>query len=167
MAVEYAKSRAGVGAGALDRILKALNHPVRREILRMLSEKPASASTLASELGEELGMISYHLNQVLAKECDVIELVETIPRRGALEKIYAVRTEVWSEVAGGTAGAEATCEWFPLQVDSECWSEICKARTAFHERVAAAVAEHKLRRENDREAQDVRKVLVGMAVVGP
>lgn len=49
-------------------------------------------------MGEEFGLersnISYHLNTVLDKECQIIELVKTVKHRGAREKIYTVRPEV-------------------------------------------------------------------------
>ena len=75
----------------LDRILRVLNHPVRRRILRELVEGPGSATTISRELGEDLGLISYHLNQVLAKDCGIVELVDSVPRRGAIEKIYQLK----------------------------------------------------------------------------
>lgn len=74
--------------GGLDRILGAFNHPVRRRILRALVNGPASASMLSRALGMELGVVSYHLNQVLARQCKVVELVDTVPRRGSVEKFY-------------------------------------------------------------------------------
>lgn len=74
----------------VDRILSALNHPVRRRILGELADGPGSASTLAREFKVELGVVSYHLNQVLAKQCQVVELVDKVPRRGSVEKIYEV-----------------------------------------------------------------------------
>jgi DNA-binding transcriptional ArsR family regulator len=75
----------------LDRVLSALNHPIRRRILRDLAAGPASASRLSRSFGIELGVVSYHLNTVLAKQCEVVELVESVPRRGSMEKIYRLR----------------------------------------------------------------------------
>lgn len=123
---------------AVDRVLRALSHPVRRCILRELSAGPASASTLAKRFGWELGMVSYHLNQVLAKECGVVELVDSIARRGALEKIYGLNMGVWEHLAH-TSEAGGTYAVFPLEVDDSAWREICEAREWFEERVAAAV----------------------------
>lgn len=45
---------------------------------------------LARSFGMDLGVVSYHLNQVLAKQCRVVELVDTVPRRGSVEKIYEI-----------------------------------------------------------------------------
>lgn len=75
----------------LDRILRVLNHPIRRRILRELVEGPGSAKTISRQLGEELGLISYHLNQVLAKDCGIVELADSVARRGAIEKIYQLK----------------------------------------------------------------------------
>jgi DNA-binding transcriptional ArsR family regulator len=81
-----------------DRILRALNHPLRRRILRELVDRPASASVLARAFRMDLGIVSYHLNQVLAKQCKVVELVDTVPRRGSVEKIYRLRVEAASRL---------------------------------------------------------------------
>ena len=39
----------------------------------------------------DLGVVSYHLGGVLAKQCMVVELVDTVPRRGSVEKFYGLR----------------------------------------------------------------------------
>lgn len=129
----------GPREAALDRLLRALNHPVRRRILRELSEGPASASTLAQRFGEELGMVSYHLNQVLAKECGLVELVDTIARRGALEKIYGLNPKAWEPLASAPEPGTGGFGIFPLEVDGSTWREICDAQRDFQERIAAAV----------------------------
>ncbi len=87
----------------LDRVLRALNHPIRRRMLRAMIDGPGSATTLARQLKLELGLTSYHLNQVLAKECGIVELVDSIPRRGAIEKVYRLKFDALSET-GGEAG---------------------------------------------------------------
>lgn len=87
------------GRSPLDRVLHALGHPVRRQILRELATGAGSASTLSRAIGAELGMVSYHLNQVLAKQCRVVELVDTVPRRGSVEKLYELSIESPRELA--------------------------------------------------------------------
>lgn len=114
----------------LDRILRALNHPVRRQILRALVDRPGSASSLASEFERELGLVSYHLNRVLAGECDAVTLVERIPRRGGLEKIYRLNPELWTDLSAvGKASGNAQG---PLQMLSpgECFLEAMEAMDA-------------------------------------
>ena len=45
-------------------VLKALAHPLRQRILGILRQGPASATTLAKELGENTGATSYHLREL-------------------------------------------------------------------------------------------------------
>lgn len=153
----------------LDRVLRALNHPIRRRILRALLDESKSASGLSKQLGVSLGLISYHLNQVLDRECEVVELVEMVPRRGAMEKFYRLKFQALTEgdsapgayasdglremsleecliVAVAAMEADAlealdgsSWDWFLAQVDSEGWDEICGARDDFKGRARAAV----------------------------
>jgi DNA-binding transcriptional ArsR family regulator len=78
----------------LERLLRALGHPLRRGILGALEEGEGSASSLALKLGAPLSNTSYHLNRVLADDCQVVELVDSIPRRGAEEKVYRLNNSV-------------------------------------------------------------------------
>lgn len=173
----------------LDRLLHALTHPLRRQILRSLIEGPGSATSLSKELNETLGSVSYHLNHVLYRECEIIELVKTIPRRGAIEKFYRLKPEALTEgdpvdagddreparmmsltecvviaVAAMEAEAFVTLrgsewEWLLTQVDSDGWSEICAASEEFKGRTRAAV-ESSRARAGQREKHEV---MVGVA----
>jgi DNA-binding transcriptional ArsR family regulator len=97
---------------ALDRVLSALNHPIRRDILRELAGSPGSASKLAKTFGKDLGVVSYHLNKVLAKQCKVVELVDKVPRRGSVEKIYELRVGSSSPLAAaGEPGSWEEVLW--------------------------------------------------------
>lgn len=151
---------------AVDRVLRALNHPVRRRILQELSEGSASASTLAKRFDLELGAVSYHLNQVLARECGVVVLVDTIARRGALEKIYGLDTGVWEQLAHTPGPGAGVYGLFPLEVDNSAWREICEAREEFEERIAAAV-EGSHRRGVGIGLRRTRRVIVGVAAFSP
>lgn len=91
----------GRSEAPLDRVLRALNHPIRRGILRVLIDGNGSANTISKELKINLGVVSYHLRQVLAEECEVVELVKTVPRRGALEKFYRLRFQALTEGESG------------------------------------------------------------------
>jgi DNA-binding transcriptional ArsR family regulator len=71
------------------RIIKALGHPLRMEILTLLHLKEASPSDLADELGQPLANVSYHVR--LLADLDCIELVGTAQRRGAVEHYYRAR----------------------------------------------------------------------------
>ncbi len=74
-------------ASAVDsRLAKALAHPLRVQLLAGLNEGVASPNELAKRLGEPLTNVSYHVRMLHDLGC--IELVETEPRRGALEHYY-------------------------------------------------------------------------------
>jgi DNA-binding transcriptional ArsR family regulator len=71
---------------ATENRIKAMNHPLRAAILRILAERTASPAEMARELDEELSNVSYHTKQLVEFEC--AELVSTRPVRGALEHFY-------------------------------------------------------------------------------
>ena len=74
-------------ASAVDsRLAKALAHPLRVQLLAQLNQGVASPNELAKKLGEPLTNVSYHVRMLHDLGC--IELVETEPRRGALEHYY-------------------------------------------------------------------------------
>jgi DNA-binding transcriptional ArsR family regulator len=66
---------------------KAMAHPTRGRILRLLREHgELSPARAASMLAESLGTVSYHFRSLA--NLGLIELCETIPRRGAVEHVY-------------------------------------------------------------------------------
>jgi DNA-binding transcriptional ArsR family regulator len=67
-------------------LLKALSHPVRARALTALSQRVASPSELASEQGEAVGYVAYHVR--VLHELGVIELVKTRQVRGATQHFY-------------------------------------------------------------------------------
>jgi DNA-binding transcriptional ArsR family regulator len=69
-----------------SRLAKALAHPLRVQLLAQLNQGVASPNELAKKLGEPLTNVSYHVRML--HDLDCIELVETEPRRGALEHYY-------------------------------------------------------------------------------
>jgi DNA-binding transcriptional ArsR family regulator len=69
-----------------QRLIKALAHPLRSDILAILNERVASPNELSQQLGEGLSQVSYHVK--VLREADCIELVKTEPRRGAVEHFY-------------------------------------------------------------------------------
>jgi DNA-binding transcriptional ArsR family regulator len=72
--------------GVDQRIVRAMGHPVRVQALVILNERVASPNEISKELGESVGHVSYHIK--VLKECECIELVDTAPRRGAMEHYY-------------------------------------------------------------------------------
>jgi DNA-binding transcriptional ArsR family regulator len=71
---------------ASENRIKAMSHPLRAAVLRILSERTASPAEMARELGAELSNVSYHAKQLVAFEC--AELVDIRVVRGALEHFY-------------------------------------------------------------------------------
>jgi DNA-binding transcriptional ArsR family regulator len=71
-----------------DAIAKALSHPLRRQVLKLLRDSTESRSPneLAQQLAEQLTNMSYHVRQLA--ELDMIVLDTTEPKRGALEHFY-------------------------------------------------------------------------------
>jgi DNA-binding transcriptional ArsR family regulator len=67
-------------------IVKALAHPARFHALDILNKRVASPKELAAEVGIEVGLMSYHVKQLRDK--GFVELVDTVPRRGAVEHFY-------------------------------------------------------------------------------
>ncbi len=81
------------GAGVDQRLVKALAHPLRVEILTILNERMASPNELSKELEEGLSQVSYHVKVLRDFEC--IEMVKTEPRRGAVEHYYRATSRAY------------------------------------------------------------------------
>lgn len=149
----------------LDRhMFRALGHPLRVQILRLLEEGPSGPKRLSDRLDERLGNLSYHM--MVLRELGCIELHETIPHRGALEHIYKLKpgglrgSGAWREVppalrtdyAGSAltaftsraiealdAGTAESREgsgitWLPLSVDERGWKEMRRVLGKVEER---------------------------------
>lgn len=69
-------------------LVRALSHPIRVSILETLQGRVASPTELSKEMDKSLGVVSYHTNTLV--ECGCLELVDTKPRRGALEHFFGV-----------------------------------------------------------------------------
>jgi DNA-binding transcriptional ArsR family regulator len=84
------------------RLVKALAHPLRVQILSVLEERTASPSDLAEELGAPLGNVSYHVRTLT--DLGLLKLVRRRTRRGAVEHYYRARERAtvsdraWSQV---------------------------------------------------------------------
>jgi DNA-binding transcriptional ArsR family regulator len=149
------KTREKNGRSKLDqRLIKALAHPLRADILAILNERVASPNELAKGLGEGLSQVSYHVK--VLHQCDCIELVNTEPRRGAVEHYYratarafladddwerlpeVVRSGLRASLLRGAvedamaalregtfeARTDSHMSWTPLIVDGEGWKEL-------------------------------------------
>ncbi len=139
--------------GVDQRLVKALAHPLRVEILTILNERMASPNELSKELEEGLSQVSYHVKVLKDFEC--IEMVKTEPRRGAVEHYYraterAFLTDrdwkalpesvkpgvsssaiqmIFDDVVGALAGGtfdtrdDRHISWTPGVVDEQGWTE--------------------------------------------
>jgi DNA-binding transcriptional ArsR family regulator len=82
--------------------VKALSHPLRVQILRLLEEKDMSPVEIATALDLPVNRVSYHMRQLARFE--LIKLVKTTPRRGAVEHHYRLEArprigdKAWGEV---------------------------------------------------------------------
>jgi DNA-binding transcriptional ArsR family regulator len=86
------------------RLAKALGHPIRIEILSLLTVEPSSAARIQRQLENvSLNLVSHHIK--VLKDLGCIELVETVSRRGAKERIFravepfVVSAEEWDALA--------------------------------------------------------------------
>jgi DNA-binding transcriptional ArsR family regulator len=139
--------------GVDQRLVKALAHPLRVEILAILNERMASPNELSKELEEGLSQVSYHVKVLKDFEC--IEMVKTEPRRGAVEHYYRatarafltdsdwkslpdsvkpgvsasamrlILANVFGALQGGTFDArdDRHLSWTPGVVDEQGWEE--------------------------------------------
>jgi DNA-binding transcriptional ArsR family regulator len=141
------------------RLVKALAHPLRLQILSIVEQRTASPKELAQEIGAPLTHVSYHVRQLA--ELGVIKLERTTPRRGAVEHHYrmearpSITEEAWRgapEIAkqaliGAVLGQVSThvnaaaaeagfsregahLSRLPLELDAEGWDEASKALAA-------------------------------------
>jgi hypothetical protein len=105
---------------ATENRIKAMNHPLRASVLRILTERTSSPAEMARELDEELSNVSYHTKQLVEFEC--AELVSTRPVRGALEHFYRaterhlIDTEEWDELDPVIA-EDLVCEFMQKILD--------------------------------------------------
>jgi hypothetical protein len=75
---------------AVDKLMVAVRHPVRRTMLAKMVQagRAISPKDLSASMGMPLTNVSYHARALV--ECDAIELVDTQPVRGSLQHFYEV-----------------------------------------------------------------------------
>jgi DNA-binding transcriptional ArsR family regulator len=158
------------------RIVRALSHPLRPQILEVLTNRgEASPKEIAKELGEPLDSVSYHMR--FLRDAGYIELVRTEPRRGAVEHYYravlrpflddaqwermplAVRRQLAGQTigrilkavaaaaeAGGFDRPGAHVDRVALALDEEGWRKLSALLLQVLDQVAAIQAESDERR---------------------
>jgi DNA-binding transcriptional ArsR family regulator len=148
------------------RLVKALAHPLRVQILSVLEERVASPSDLAEELGAPLGNVSYHVRTLA--DLGLLKLVRRRTRRGAVEHYYQARgratvsDRAWSQVPsvvrksmvgvaleqaleqavsaagnGGFDADESSITRHALALDEDGVREACDALARLNEELAA------------------------------
>jgi DNA-binding transcriptional ArsR family regulator len=83
---EARKAKAEQKATLDNNLVKALSHPLRARALAILNERVASPVEISRELGEAVGLTSYHVKRLEKLGC--AEMVRTAQRRGATEHYY-------------------------------------------------------------------------------
>lgn len=68
------------------RLAKALSNEIRARALDLIAAGTRSPKAIAGEMGVDIRSVAYHVR--VLKKLGCIELVETQPRRGAVEHIY-------------------------------------------------------------------------------
>ena len=90
-----------------ETICAVLKHPLRVRILEVLNEGPRSPSQFVEEglipkehytnYQQALSLASYHFRELQKEGC--LEVIESIPRRGAVEHVYEGKARVYFDDA--------------------------------------------------------------------
>jgi DNA-binding transcriptional ArsR family regulator len=149
-----------------QRVVKALAHPLRVQILSLLEQQTASPSELAAELHVPLGNVSYHVRQL--QSFGLIRLVRTTPRRGSIEHHYElvarpdITDQAWeglpdivkhamvgaalaplgrlvqdAATTGGFSRREAHLSRTAMTLDDEGWREVSDLLVGMFDKLAA------------------------------
>jgi hypothetical protein len=150
-------------------------HPLRIQILEILSERVASPNSVSEQLQIDLTHVAYHTRTL--RRCGCLELVDTAQKRGATEHFYkacpqsfigdrgwrrvprsirggvsaaSLQTFLDMAVAALEAGAidardNTTLSWMPLHVDQAGWDEVTAILEETIDRVLEAEARSRLR----------------------
>lgn len=113
-------------------IIEAFGHPTRVLILQALLHKPASAVMVARSHQLDLSHVAYHFRRVLFTRLRLVEILSRHTRRGAEEKVFALKDEFYGDVVrgmlslnqGGPPGAGSHSAWEALAVDDQGVREI-------------------------------------------
>lgn len=141
-----------------DRLLRALSHPIRIDVLRILENRVASPKELARECGAGLSDLSYHVKYLREEGC--IEIHETAPRRGAVEHFYRlapprsqaessaveIRSFLGEAVRALNAGSfdareDRHLSWRTMALDEEGWRELAESQERWREQLERIEAE--------------------------
>jgi DNA-binding transcriptional ArsR family regulator len=175
-----------------QRLVRALAHPLRVQILEILTERVASPNWLSIQLDAGLSHVAYHTRAL--DKCGCLDLVDTAQKRGATEHFYKaspgsfVGGRAWRKVprsvlggvsaatlqtfldkaiaaleAGTLEGREDTIfRWMPLLLDQAGWEEVVAIMEEATNRILAA---HRCSQDRLAAggAQDAISTVVGLA----
>ncbi|MGV1048868.1 MAG: hypothetical protein ACOYD4_10145 [Solirubrobacterales bacterium] len=175
-----------------QRLVKALAHPLRVQILDILTERVASPNGISAELETGLTHVAYHTREL--DRYGLLELVRTAQRRGATEHFYKavphsfVGDPAWRQVPssllGGVSAAtlrtfldkaiaaleagtldgrdDTIFRWMPLLLDEAGWEDVVGIMEEMTNQILAAHL-----RSQDRLAaaggEDAISTVIGLA----
>jgi DNA-binding transcriptional ArsR family regulator len=151
-----------------QRLVRALAHPLRVQILEVLTERVASPNWLSEHLDSSLSDVAYHTRAL--DKCGCVNLVDTAQKRGATEHFYKAApgsflgSRIWRKVPrtvrGGFSGAslqtfldkavnaleagtldgrdETIFTWMPMLLDQRGWEEVTTIMEEATDRVLEA-----------------------------
>lgn len=179
---------------AIDqRMVRAIAHPLRIQILEILTERIASPNRISIDLETGLSHVAYHTRTL--DECGCLELVHTAQKRGATEHFYKAASQSfvgnmeWRKVppslrsavtvatlqtfidkvsvsldAGTIDGRDDTIfTWFPLLLDEQGWDEVNACLRQATEDVLNAQARSKRRLSRGGRMKRAISAIVGVA----
>jgi hypothetical protein len=156
--IEPGQAKGDQGRSAIlsaeTRLAHALKHPLRALLLARFNDRVASPAGLTHELMVEgklpadepdknLSNVSYHVRELIRYDC--IELVDTQPRRGAVEHFYRATTRMF-------LSDEAWRRLGPMM----CSGISIKALTETFERVHQAVEAGTFDKRDDRYLANIK-----------
>lgn len=176
-----------------QRLVKALSHPLRVQILDVLSERVASPNWLSDRLDASLSHVAYHTRTL--NKCGCLSLVDTAQKRGATEHFYKappgayVSSRVWRRVPqailGGISGAtlqsfmdravaaleagtidardDTVLTWMPLLLDQRGWDEVVAIMEEATDRVLTAQQRSDQRLADADGPQETISAIAGLA----
>ena len=175
------------------RVIKAIGHPLRWQMLEALNEGEASPAQLARRFGEPVNLVAYHMG-ILAKAGGV-EMVRTEPRRGSTEHYYratmrpyfadrewsrlptetrrallAVETKrIVNDIRAAAAGTgldhpKAHVSWSPLELDREGYDEVATLLSGVLDQLNDIQARSSVR-QSEKGSKNNRKLSTEVAVL--
>jgi DNA-binding transcriptional ArsR family regulator len=175
------------------RLVKALAHPLRIQILEVLTERIASPNWLSERLDANLSHVAYHTRTL--EKCGCLDLVDTAQKRGATEHFYKapagsfVGNRRWRRVPrsilGGISGAtlqtfmdkavaaleagtidgrdDTVLTWMPLLLDRTGWNEVVAIMEEATDRILAAQGRSSRRLAGGEESPEAISAIAGLA----